>query len=99
MSHSPAFEGSPDARICVLAEAPVLVLKGALPLLGNFKYIKTEVADFEAYKGCCQLADIETFLSQYGYTEYSRKAGGQHPQGGSYYDIVYKKEALPTDSV
>ena len=88
-----------DALVMDTQGSELLVLQGAIPLLGNFKYIKTEVADFEAYKGCCQLADIEAFLSQYGYTELSRKTGGQHPQGGSYYDIVYKKEALPTDFV
>ena len=88
-----------DALVMDTQGSELLVLQGAIPLLGNFKYIKIEVADFEAYKGCCQLADIEAFLKPYGYTENSRKTGGQHPQGGSYYDIVYKKEALPTDSV
>ena len=88
-----------DALVMDTQGSELLVLKGAIPLLKNFKYIKTEVADFEAYKDCCQLADIEAFLRQYGYRESSRMAGGQHPQGGSYYDIVYKKESLPTDSV
>jgi FkbM family methyltransferase len=70
----------------------LLVLKGAIPILHNFKYIKTEVPDFESYKGCCQLKDLQSFLGQYGYREFSRHKFAIHPNGGSYYDIIYKKK-------
>ena len=70
----------------------LLVLKGAVPVLQNFTYIKTEVPDFESYKGCCQLKDLQSFLSQHGFTELSRHKFATHPTGGSYYDIVYKKK-------
>ena len=70
----------------------LLVLKGALPILHNFTYIKTEVPDFEAYKGCCQLKDLQSFLGSYGYSEISRHQFASHPGGGSYYDIIYKKK-------
>ena len=80
-----------DALVMDTQGSELLVLKGAIPLLENFEYIKTEVADFEAYKQCCQLADIEMFLSEYGYREYARKAIAQHPRGGGYYDVVYRK--------
>ena len=50
----------------------LLVLKGAIPVFQNFTYIKTEVPDFESYKGCCQLKDLQTFLKQYDFTELSR---------------------------
>lgn len=88
-----------DALVMDTQGSELLVLKGAIPLLNNFKYIKTEVADFEAYKGCCQLAEIESFLARYGHRERARKQGGRHPDGGSYYDIVYRKESIPIDSV
>jgi FkbM family methyltransferase len=68
----------------------LLVLKGAIPILQNFIYIKTEVPDFEAYKGCCQLKDLEMFLGSRGYKEISRHQFASHPGGGNYYDIVYK---------
>jgi FkbM family methyltransferase len=71
----------------------LLVLKGALPILQNFTYIKTEVPDFEAYKGCCQLKDLELFLGTKGYKEVSRHKFASHPGGGSYYDIVYKNDS------
>ena len=41
-----------DALVMDTQGSELLVLQGAIPLLGNFKYIKIEVADFEAYKGC-----------------------------------------------
>ena len=69
----------------------LLVLNGAIPILKNFTYIKTEVPNFESYKGCCQLEDLQAFLSQHGYKEFSRHKFATHPNGGNYYDIVYKK--------
>ena len=69
----------------------LLVLKGAVPVLQSFTYIKTEVPDFESYKGCCKLEDLQSFLGQHGFTELSRTKFATHPNGGSYYDIVYKK--------
>ncbi len=71
----------------------LLVLKGAIPILDSFNYIKTEVPDFEAYKGCCQLKDLELFLEEHGFKEISRHKFATHPGGGSYYDIIYKRAA------
>jgi hypothetical protein len=71
----------------------LLVLKGAIPILHKFRYIKTEVPDFESYAGCCQLADIASFLTHYGYREFSRNRLAQRAGDGSYYNIVYSKEA------
>lgn len=70
----------------------LLVLTGAIPILQNFTYIKTEAPDFESYKGCCQLKDLQSFLSQHGFIEMSRNKFASHPSGGSYYDVIYKKE-------
>ena len=71
----------------------LLILRGAVSILQDFKYIKTEVPDFESYKGCCQLKDLELFLTQNGYREFSRHKFATHPDGGSYYDIIYKKNS------
>jgi FkbM family methyltransferase len=70
----------------------LLVLKGAVPILQGFTYIKTEVPDFESYKGCCQLKDLKLFMDQNGFREYSRHQFAKHPSGGGYYDITYKKK-------
>ncbi len=71
----------------------LLVLKGCLPLLQHIKYIKTEAADFEAYEGGCQLEELNQFITNQGFVEISRSEMAQHDQGGSYYDIIYKKIA------
>lgn len=70
----------------------LLILKGAISILKNFKYIKTEVPDFESYKGCCQLKDIELFLNSYGFKECVRTKFATHSNGGNYYDIIYLRE-------
>jgi FkbM family methyltransferase len=70
----------------------LLVLKGAEAILHNFTYIQTEVPDFEAYKGCCQLKDLQLFLGKHGYREINRNKFATHPEGGNYYDITYKKQ-------
>lgn len=72
--------------------AELLVLKGASSILDNFTYIKSEVPDFESYKGCCQVKDLESFLGQYGFREYVRHPFAKRHAGGSYYDITYKKK-------
>lgn len=80
-----------DALVMDTQGSELLVLRGAAALLGQFKYIRTEVADFEAYENCCQLADIESFLAAYDFREQVRKVIARHPSGGGYYDIVYRK--------
>ncbi len=83
--------GDYDALVMDTQGSELLVLKGAAPLLHNFKYIETEVADFESYEGCCQLKDIDSFLKEHGFKEYSRHKFAEHSNGGSYYDIVYER--------
>lgn len=73
----------------------LLVLKGSLPVLQHFTYIKTEVPDFESYKGCCQLKDLQSFLTQHGFIELSRNKFASRLGGGSYYDIIYKRNPVP----
>jgi FkbM family methyltransferase len=69
----------------------LLVLKGSIPLLHKFKYIKTEIADFESYDGCCQLDEMINFMKEHNFKEQYRNKFAQRTQGGSYYDILFKK--------
>ena len=71
----------------------LLVLQGSRFILEYFEYIKTEVPDFDSYEGCCQLKDIESFMSKNGYEEIARHRFASRPQGGSYFDIVYRRTA------
>jgi FkbM family methyltransferase len=85
-----------DALVMDTQGSEMLVLKGALPILRRFKYIKTEVPDFESYAGCCQLSELSPFMAQHGFREYSRRQFAKRAGGGSYFDIVYKRET-PVD--
>ena len=60
----------------------LLVLKGSVSILKNFSFIKTEVPDFESYEGCCQLSDMEDFMREHGYKEYSRRKFASRKSGG-----------------
>lgn len=69
----------------------LLVLRGAVPLLQHFDFVKTEVADFESYKGCCQLSDLGPFMDEHGFDEIARHRFRNLEPGKAYYDVVYKR--------
>ncbi len=80
-----------DALVLDTQGSELLVLNGAIPILDNFKYIKVEVPNFEAYKRCPQVGDIENFMNKHGYKEFMRREQLTHHKPYYYYDIVYKK--------
>lgn len=69
----------------------LMVLRGSATILDSFSFIKTEVPDFEAYAGCCQLSDMTRFMTDHGYKEFSRRKFASREKVGSYFDIVYIK--------
>jgi FkbM family methyltransferase len=69
----------------------LLVLKGAKQIINQFKAIKTEVADFEAYKDGCVLDDMIRFMQENGFGEVERIPFATHPTKGNYFDITYRK--------
>ena len=82
----------PDYQALVLDTqgSELLVLKGAASLSHRFRFVKLEVSDFESYKDCCQLRDVEQFFHTHGYQERSRRKFADRPGGGSYYDILFE---------
>jgi len=73
----------------------LLVLKGASSILDRFRFVKTEVADFDSYAGCCQLDEVTDFLGQYGF-KLSRKVPVAAQDGvGTYYDTLYVRRTAP----
>ena len=78
-----------DALVMDTQGSELLILKGAETLLRKFKYIKTEVPDFESYSGCCHVKDMDTFLKSHGFRECFRHQFASRKDGGGYYDIVY----------
>ena len=85
--------GDYDALIMDTQGSELLVLKGAEAILNEFKFIKTEVADFASYAGCCQLRDIDQFLKQRGFRKFSQRKFAERSGGGSYYDVVYARRS------
>lgn len=80
-----------DALIMDTQGAELLVLQGAEEILGHFKYIKAEVSDFEAYKDCCQIDDLQKYLFRLGFREHARDLFATRRGSGNYYDIWYRK--------
>jgi FkbM family methyltransferase len=80
-----------DALVMDTQGSELLVLTGAAPLLHGLRYIKAEVADFEAYTGCCRLAQVDSFLAGHGFSEHARNEIARHPGGGRYFDVVFKR--------
>jgi hypothetical protein len=88
--------GYPEQRafqrlITDIQGAELTLLQGAEPVLQGFQFIKLEVPDFESYKGCCQVKDIEEFLLPRGFREFARTQFAKRAKGGAYYDIVYRR--------
>lgn len=69
------------------------VLKGAGEHLKNFRYVKTEAADFPSYVGGCTLEELSTYLKEVGFREVNRKQFAEHPKQGAYFDVLYERTA------
>lgn len=80
-----------DALVMDTQGSELLVLRGAEKLLAGFKFIKTEVPDFEAYAGCAQLDELGAYLAGHGFREIARNRFATHPGGGGYYDVVFER--------
>jgi hypothetical protein len=80
-----------DALVLDTQGAELRVLRGAGAILDGFRFLKLEVPDFEAYRGCCLLPEVQRFLQARGWREHARHAFGYHPAGGCYFDVVYRR--------
>jgi len=80
-----------NALILDTQGSELLVLKGAGgDLLRRFKFIQTEVADFESYEGGCKLNEMDAYMNDHGFHSW-RKNCFKKGEVGSYYDIVYAR--------
>jgi FkbM family methyltransferase len=84
-----------DSLVMDTQGSEFLVLKGAQQIINKFKYIVTEVADFESYAGCGQLKDIEPFMQANNFEEHYRQIQRSTVGIGSYWDIVYRRKSCP----
>ncbi len=82
-----------DALVLDTQGSEYRILSGSAELLSNFKFVKVEVADFEAYKGCCQIGELSSFMLSNGFREHLRIPFRHVPDVGTYFDVLYKRVA------
>ena len=78
-----------DTLVLDTQGSEMLVLQGAEAILPGFRFIKTEVADFESYKGCCQLPEVDKFLFARGFRRIAKREFARKRGTGSYFDLLY----------
>ncbi|HEX8166785.1 MAG TPA: FkbM family methyltransferase [Beijerinckiaceae bacterium] len=81
-----------DTLVLDTQGSELMVLRGAESILPRIGQVWTEAADFEAYRDGARLEDIGEFLSARGFREAHRAAFATRPQGGAYYDVLYRRE-------
>lgn len=71
----------------------LLILKSSLSILKNIEYVCLEVADFESYKGCCTLNEVDEFFIENGFEriELIKWKWKTNYEFGNYYDAVYRR--------
>lgn len=79
-----------EALVIDTQGAELLVLKGAESILKNFRFITTEVADFESYSDCCTLDEVDKYLRNHGFRRHSCSRFARRKQGGAYFNITYE---------
>ena len=80
-----------DALVMDTQGSELLVLKGAESILGGFAYIKAEAADFESYKGCAKLPELDAFLRAHSFRQQHCHLFASRQGGGSYYEVLYRR--------
>ncbi|WP_166434068.1 FkbM family methyltransferase [Roseovarius spongiae] len=85
--------GAYDALVLDTQGAELLVLQGAGQLLEQFRFIKTEAADFESYAGCCKLDDLTDYVARFGFRKAMQVPFAGDAQKGQYYEVLYERDA------
>jgi FkbM family methyltransferase len=80
-----------DAMVLDTQGSELKILRGAANLLPNFRFIKVEVPDFEAYTGCCQIGELSAFMSSHGFREQNRQLIRHTPGVGTYFEVIYER--------
>lgn len=75
----------------------LLILKGASGALSGFKYIKTEAANFEMYKGAACEADLVSYLRPRGFDLLRRDVIAKTPdQRREVSDLLFQRRDVPS---
>ena len=81
-----------EALVMDTQGSELLVLKGAPRILEQVTYIKTEAADFEAYKGCTTVDELTSYLAERGFRLVGQEPFAERPAGGRYYELYFTRD-------
>jgi len=81
-----------DCLVLDTQGSELLVLSGCIDILSKFKYINMEVADFESYKDCCKLTEVDAFFKENGFKRTNLTPWNKGHPTGDYYDALYIKK-------
>jgi hypothetical protein len=74
--------------------AELLVLQGMAELLDHFNWIRCETADFEVYKGCCEMKDLDAYLIPHGFNRVKAIRGAGVAGLGYTYEALYERDGV-----
>ena len=80
-----------DALVMDTQGSELAVLRGAEALLSHFKYIFTEAADFELYKGYPTGDQISEYLAAHGFRKKLTDEFARRKQGGSCFNLLFER--------
>lgn len=83
-----------DALVLDTQGSELLVLRGAEQILGGFRYVQTEAADFESYRDGALASEIMSFMKGHGFVLRYRQQMARHRSGGTYYELLFKNRNL-----
>ena len=86
-----------DGLVMDTQGSELLVLKGASVALSGFKYIKTEAANFEMYKGAAREIDLVSYLKPRGFHLLRRDVFAKKPdRSGEVSDLLFERREVPS---
>ncbi|WFU39425.1 FkbM family methyltransferase [Bradyrhizobium sp. CB82] len=83
--------GQYNALVLDTQGSELLVLRGAEELLGQFKFIKAEAADFESYRNCATVDQLCSYLKSFGFRVNREDRFAKRASGGAYFDILFER--------
>jgi FkbM family methyltransferase len=83
--------GQYNALVLDTQGSELLVLQGAKEIVRQFRFIKTEAADFESYRNCATVDQLCSYLKSFGFLVKRKDRFAKRTSGGAYYDILFER--------
>ncbi|MBL4808735.1 MAG: FkbM family methyltransferase [Phycisphaerales bacterium] len=80
-----------DALLLDTQGTELSIVRGAESILKGFRWVKLEVADFEAYQGCATRSEMVSYFKARGYKLVESERIARRKGIGSYYDLTFER--------